>query len=48
MYEVVIVWDSGEKEVYSFETEDKAEEIKQGFETAFGSQLWACVRRKGV
>lgn len=46
MYEVVIVWNSGETEVYAFDTEDKAEEIKQGFETAFGSQLWACVRRK--
>lgn len=46
MYEVVIVWNSGETEVYTFETEGKAEEIKQGFEKTFGSQLWACVRRK--
>lgn len=38
----------GEKEVYAFETEEKADQIKSGFETAFGNQLWACVRRKGV
>ena len=45
-YELVIVWDSGEKEIHTYKTEAEAERAKDGYIKAFGRQLWACVREK--
>lgn len=45
-YEVVVVWNDGKKEINGYETREKAEEIKAGYEKAFGNQLWACVRER--
>ena len=44
-YEVVIVWETGDKEVHSYDTREQAEKIAQGYRTAFGNQVrWAGVR----
>lgn len=45
-YELVVVWNSGEKEIYSYNTEYLANKAKSNMEMAFGRQLWACVREK--
>lgn len=45
-YEVVVVWNDGQKEIFGYETEEKAESIKAGMYKAFGNQLWAGVRKK--
>lgn len=45
-YELVVVWNSGEKEVFSYKTEYLANKAKTNMEKVFGSQLWACVREK--
>lgn len=45
-YELVVVWDSGDKEIYEYPTKEEAETAKRGFETAFGNQLWVCVREQ--
>ena len=46
MFDLVIVWETGEKEVYTYATREDAEKGKANFEKAFGSQVWACVRPK--
>ena len=43
-YEVVIVWDHGQTDVKECETLEEAESIKAGYEMAFGSQVWCCIR----
>lgn len=46
-YELVIVWDSGEKEVHEYKTKEEAEKAMAGMYMAFGHhQLWCCVREK--
>ena len=45
-YELVIVWESGEKEIHAYKSESEAERAKDGYIKAFGRQLWACVREK--
>ena len=44
-YEAVIVWETGEKEIYPYATEEEARKSVQGYEKAFGKQVaFACVR----
>ena len=48
MYELVIVWNDGSKEIYTYINRTKAEEGKRNVEMAFGLQVWCCVRKKRV
>lgn len=46
MWELVIVWDSGEKQVFCYSTEDEAEKSGRGMKMAFGNQIqWYGTRR---
>lgn len=46
-YELVVIWyPEGNREVYTYPTEEEAERAKAGMKKAFGNQLWACVREK--
>ena len=47
-YELVIVWETGEKEVYEYATQEEANIIMQGYKTAFGNQLWCGTRKKVI
>lgn len=47
-YELVIVWESGEREILTFKTAEEAIKAKANMEKAFGSQLWAGIREKRV
>ena len=45
-YELVIVWETGEKEITQFATKDEAESAGRGMKMAFGEQVWYCVRER--
>lgn len=47
-YELVIVWSTGEKETYLYDSLDKAQDAEKGYKMAFGSQLWTCINRKAM
>ena len=47
MYELVIAWGSGEKEVYEYKTQEEAEQGAKNMEIALGEQIrWWGIRRK--
>lgn len=46
MYELVIVWDDGTKQIFEYDTRTEAVEALSGYQMAFGRQVWGCVRRK--
>lgn len=48
MYELVIIWNDGNKEIYSYKDREKAEEGKYNMELTFGAQVWCCVREKRI
>lgn len=44
-YELVIIWDTGEKEIHEYESEALARQAEAGYRRAFGRQIeWTCVR----
>lgn len=44
-YELVIIWSTGEKEIFEYTSEDAAYNIEQGMHMTFGNQIsWSCVR----
>lgn len=45
MYELVIIWNTGEKEIYKYTNRLEALMIKHGYEVAFGNQIeWLGIR----
>lgn len=45
-YNLIVVWDTGEKEVFPYETEEEAERAEKGYKTAFGNQVsFTCINR---
>lgn len=46
MYELVIIWENGDKEVFDYDTENEAEKAGRGMQKAFGRQIsWWGTRR---
>lgn len=44
-YELVVIWVTGEKEVYGYNNKEDAEEAEKGFRMAFGNQIsWTGIR----
>lgn len=47
MWELVIIWNGGDKDITAFETKEEAEKAEINMRMAFGNQVdWSCVRRK--
>lgn len=47
MYELVVIWSNGDKNIYEYNDRRKAERAGNGMEMAFGNQIsWCCVRPK--
>ena len=47
MAELIIIWESGEKETHEYDTYEKAKEIEQGMKTAFGRQIaWTGINER--
>ena len=45
-YEVIVIWETGEKEIYSYITEEEAETSCKGLKMAFGGQIsWIGTRK---
>lgn len=45
--ELVIVWDTGEKQVIEYPDEETAKQAEQGYKKAFGRQIeWSGIRPK--
>lgn len=38
-YEVIVIWNTGEKETNTYNSLEKAEEIEKGYKMAFGRQI---------
>lgn len=48
MYELIIIWEDGDKNIYKYNTEDEARKGERNMRMAFGNQIsWSGVR-KGV
>ena len=47
-YELIVVWSTGEKESYLYDSLEKAQEIERGYKRAFGSQLWTAINQRAV
>ncbi len=46
-YELVIVWETGEKTINEYESRELAEQAERGYKTAFGNQIeWSGVREQ--
>ena len=46
MYELVIIWDDGGKEIHQYPTREQAEQAGAGMRFAFGRQVsWYGVRK---
>lgn len=46
MYELVIIWQDGDKEIYQYDTEDRANRAGREMRFAFGNQIsWYGVRK---
>lgn len=47
MYELVIIWETGEQERHTYATREDAEKIEAGYVSAFGSQVvFTCVNER--
>lgn len=47
MYELVIIWDTGERDIYTYVSEDAAERTAYNMRMVFGKQIaWTGVRPK--
>ena len=40
MIKLFIVWETGEKETYTYQTRQEAEETAKNLKMVFGNQLW--------
>lgn len=46
MFELVIIWDNGEKDVYTYKTEIEAETSGKNMKMVFGNQIqWFGIRK---
>ena len=44
-HELVIIWETGEKEVHEYESQELAEQAERGYKAAFGNQIqWSGTR----
>ena len=49
MYELVIVWSSGETEVFKCPDKESAEKAERGYKKAFGNQVeWSGIRERSM
>lgn len=45
MFELVVIWENGEKDIFTYPTKEKAEKAGQGMQMALGKQIvFYCVR----
>lgn len=48
-FELVVVWDTGDKDIYEYRTEEEAEKGAERIKMACGNQVaWTGTRRKSI
>lgn len=47
-FELVVIWETGEKEVHAYATEEEARTAGNGYKMAFGNQISWIGTRKAV
>lgn len=46
MFELVVIWETGEKEVFAYKTEERAERAGREMKKVFGNQIsWTGTRK---
>lgn len=46
MFELVVIWETGEKEIYTYRTEERAERAGREMKKVFGNQIaWTGTRK---
>lgn len=45
MYNLIVVWNSGEREEHTFATESEARQMENNLQLTFGNQLWTGITR---
>ena len=46
-YELIVIWETGEKEIFEYATEEEAQESCNDFRMIFGNQVaWVGIRKK--
>lgn len=46
-YELIVIWETGDKEVHSYKSKEKAKEADKGYKMAFGNQIsWTGIRER--
>ena len=49
VYELVVIWDTGEKEVYEHMTEEEAQGSLKHLQFVFGNQIsWMGIRKRSI
>ena len=45
-YELIVIWETGEKEIFGYATEEEAQVAGNGYSVAFGNQVaWVGIRK---
>ena len=48
-YELVVIWETGKKEVHTYATEEEAQAAGDEYKTVFGNQIsWTGTRRSRI
>ena len=46
MYELIVIWNSGEKDIFKYSTLERAAQTERGYKKAFGNQIqWTGIIR---
>ena len=46
-YELIVIWETGEKEIHPYASREETEQAADGYKMAFGNQIsWTGINRK--
>ena len=49
MYELIVIWDTHEKDVHVFTSEEAAKNAEKGMKKAFGKQIeFTCINKRSI
>ena len=49
IYDLIVCWDDGNKDTFTFTSERSAEIAEQGFKKAFGNQvIFTCIYKRSI
>lgn len=49
IYDLIVCWEDGLKDTFSFTSKEAAENAEKGFKTAFGNQvIFTCINKRSI